>query len=556
MKTQPPEASDPQVALRETRLLVTLVAWQLVLHLWSCLSTRDPRLVPPHALAYLGDLFLLGVAVAGARGLRVMLPGRLRGLGLHLPVASSLVVAPLLAVYPQLLREYLAFPVNVFASDDGSARVLLTEYLGLSRLWPAAAAVMVATAALVVPFRLPDLGRGRLVLWTVIVLAGVATAPHSPHPFLFSLTQEAMGVLQPSVRVVPSLRRPPPRSDAAAAQPAVTWGEDELLADRVFLIVLEGVTSTDFEADFLGTNGAFFSRVKDRATYHRAYHATNLDSYTSLIAMLTSIQVPYRAYADESLYGAVNRAGNLARALHERGYYTAFVSTYEHQPFVPTRSDWDAVLDRGDLPSLEGWVSLGSSRMEAATEDRAALATIVESAVVHPKAFVLHELVYGHSPEWRARTGRTQLAYYDAYLCELLDRLESSGLDARSLLVVVSDHGDRSRASVAENYRVPLLVVGAHVPPGDDTGFRSHLDLQRIVASSMKGVPLPPARSRVDVVGSTERWVYGAIHADGSSLLVDDATGAVLSSQGRLDASKVHVAFQSLVDEFGVRFGQ
>ena len=193
--------------------------------------------------------------------------------------------------------------------------------------------------------------------------------------------------------------------------------------------------------------------------------------------------------------------------------------------------------------------------MEAATEDRAALSTIVETAASHPKSFILHELVYGHSTEWRAKTGKTQLAYYDTYLCDLLDQLTARGLDSRSLLVIVSDHGDRAKAAVVENYRVPLLVVGQHVRPYDDAEFRSHLNLVSIVTSYLTGTALPPPASEAYVVGSTERWVYGTITSTGEHLFIDDTTGTVLSHSGDLNPLKVSEAFQSSLNEFGARFG-
>lgn len=542
---------------RETRLVLAFTALQLVLHLWQCVISGDPRLWPPHAVAYLHDLLLLGALLMGARGVRRFAPERLRSGVEILSVAILLIAGALLAVYPQLLREYLAFPVNVLGAGSGSARVLVTEYLGLSRMWPAGVAFVTASAVLVAPVRLPEWPRARRVLWTIVVALGIVTAPRSPHPFLHSLKEEAVDLFAPSERVVPSLQRPPRWTNAApTATPVSLATGAPLTADHVFLIVLEGVTSADFENEFLNAHSKFLVRVSDRATYFRGYHATNLDSYTSLIAMLTSVQVPYRAYADESLYGAVNQAANLTRSLRDLGFFTLFISTYAHQPFVPTRNDWDQVLDRGDLPAVEGWVSLGSSRMEAATEDRAALSTVVDVASAHPRTFVLHEMVYGHSTEWRAKTGQTQLAYYDAYLLDLLDRLEAKGLGPRSLLVIVSDHGDRSKALVAANYRVPLLVVGAHVPQGDDAEFRSHLDLQGIVASYLTKTALPPPRTETYVVGSTERWVYGAIKANGSYLFIDDETGTVPSVRGDLVASKLHEMFQSSLNEFGVRFGQ
>jgi hypothetical protein len=499
---------------------------------------------------------LLGVVLLGIRGLHRCVPVRLsRGIE-NMAVVIVLILGSILAIYPQLLREHLTFPINVFGADSQSARVLLTEYLGLGRLWPAVVALTVGGVALLLPFRPPAWRRSAFVFWVVVAVLGLITLPRSPHPLFYSLKQSAIYLVTPSERVVLSLQRPARESAPSLPAEHTTIAISEpLSADHVFLIVLEGVTSVNFESEFLAMKSGFYTNVSNRATYFRRYYATNLDSYTSLIAILTSVQVPYRAYADESLYGAVNQSNNLTRTLRNLGFFTAFVSTYEYQPFVPTRSDWDSVLDRRALPSVERWVSLGTSRMEAATEDRAALSTVVGFSVAHPRTFVLHEMVYGHSTEWRAKTGQTQLVYYDAYLRELLERLDAQGLADRSLILVVSDHGDRAKSSVAENYRVPLLVVSAHVPFDVDTAFRSHLDLPGIVASYLTQTDLPPARAENYVVGSTERWVYGTIQENGDYLFIDDQTGTVLSQQGNLQASGVRDAFQSTLDDFGVRFG-
>jgi hypothetical protein len=541
---------------RKIRLIFAVSIWQFILHMWQCLKSGDPRLWPPHAVAFLHDLLLLWALLMVGRVIRRFTPPYLRTAGEVLSVTVLLLAGVMFAIYPQLLREYLAFPINIFATGGGSVHTLLTEYLGLWQLWPAGVALVIASSALVVPVRLPEWRFVRLFFLPIIAVLGIVTLPRSTQPFLHSLKAQVVGLLAWSARVVPPLQRPMLKTEMALASMDVSLAFDlPLTADHVFLIVLEGVTAADFENDFL-TNSHFFPRVRDRATYFRRYYATNLDSYTSLIAMLTSVQVPYRAYADERLYAGVNQAMNLPCSLLAHGFFTLFVSTYAHQPFVPTRNDWAQIMDRGDLPSLEGWVSLGSNRMEAATEDRAALPTIINATAAYPKTFILHELVYGHSTEWRAKTGQSQLAYYDVYLCDLLDRLNAKGLGSHSLFVIVSDHGDRAKASVAENYRLPLLVVGQPGIPAEDMEFRSHLDLQRIVVSYLTKTALPPPRMMTHVVGSSERWVYGIVEANGDHLFIDDESGTISSMQGGVDAMKLFEAFQSSLNAFAVLYGQ
>jgi hypothetical protein len=537
-------------------LLLVFSIWQFLLHGLCVVDSGDPRLLLPHAISFLNDVVVLGAITFIGRSARAAAPERLGPIVDGVMRATLIVTEVFLAAYPQLLREYLTFPMNIFAADISSARIMVTEYLGISRLWPSMVAGIVGMAVLISRFQFSGWRRTRLVLGILIAVAGITTLPRTPHPLLYSVKEALSTLFANSERAVPRLQRPPGRTNDIPLSSTPISASETLTADHVFLVVLEGVICKDFEKDIMQSNSGFLSLERDRAAYFSQYHATNLDSYTSLITMLASIQVPYRAYADESLYEAVYDAPSLTRSLRAAGYFSVFLSTYAVQPFVPTRNDWDQIMDRGNISSLEDWVSVGSSRMEAATEDRAALSIIVDIAFSHPRTFVVHEMVYGHSPEWRAKTGVTQLAYYDAYLRDLVERLKAKGLFSRSLIVVVSDHGDRAKSADAENYRVPLLVLGSTVEPSEDSEFRSHVNLWEIIESYLRKKPLPKPLSEVLVVGSSERWVYGIITANRDYLFLDDLNGVVLSSNGALNVSTVAEKFQKGLDEFGSRYGQ
>jgi len=554
------QANDPDSSLfidRSTRLFLTFAVLQLALHMGSLIFAKDPRMLMPHAVAYLHDLLLLALLCFGSITLCRLVSLRVRPSCRILAISGLFGLGLLLAIYPLFLREYLAFPVNLFSTDTATAGVFFSEYLGIAALWPVAVALTLGIVSLFVPFRISLPRFAHLIIFSFLVIVAALTLPRlSPQPFVYSLQQELVSQIFGGERIVPRLRRPESGSDygnylVTSQLPT----SRELRAKHILLIVMEGVTSKDFEKEFLNRKGGFYKKVKEKAAYFNQYYTTNLDSYTSLISMLTSVQVPYRAYADESLYAAVNNAHSLTENLHNRGYRTFFVSTFEHQPFVPTRTHWDRIMDRGNLPSLDGWVSLGISRMETATEDRAALSTMLDFITTSQKTFILHELAYGHSPEWRAKTGMTQLEYYDTYLADLFDRLTEAHLESSTLIVVVSDHGERSKISDAENYRVPLLVSGPGVHPRVDDTFYSHIDLEGIVAHYLADTALPSKRERIFVVGSTERWVYGEIHNTGNHLFIDDRTGHILAQRGSLDPSKLNSDFQALLDEFGRRYG-
>jgi hypothetical protein len=556
-------ADSASTRTRVTAVALTLACWQLTLHTWLAVSANDPRLWLPHAVSLLHDLLLLALVATLLRLLERVAPA---GLQRTLERFGSLILLALgavLAAYPQLLAAYLATPTNLFVADIAAAKVFLTDYLGLHQLWPS----LVALTLGMLCWRRTELvrlrGRTRKLAAGVLLLTlvcAILTLPRSPHPLVNSLNLQMIQLRSNEVRVVPSLR-PAPTRDAREATvdtpllPAVS-ALGNGTAQHVFLIVMESVGVEDFERDFLGRSGSFHDWAKSRATYFSNYHSTNLDSYTSLIAMLTAIQVPYRAYAGESIYEHVNTAPNLTRSLRARRYHSLFISTYAHQPFVPVSKDWNQIMDRANLPSLDGWTSLDANRMDQASEDRAALKTIVSTAASHPRSFILHELVYGHSPQWQAITGKTQLEYYDQYLTELLACLRSEGLDDEALLVIVSDHGDRGKSELAQSYRVPLLVVGKGVKASADSALRSHLDLPGIIGSYLDGHALPPARQEINIVGSTERWIYGWLDSQQQHILIEDARGVVLSSSGNSDATRVQADFQQAIYRFARRWGK
>ena len=533
-----------------------MILFQLIQHLFMGLHSGDSRLWMPHCVSFLHDLLLISTSIVFVRlMIRIIGPRLQQGAGIA-GLNCVLVIGLALSIYPQLLREYLAFPVNVFATDAATAQRMLTEYLGIQRLWPVVIAALFGIFAMVKPIHIRPSRPCKVALnglMAILTLAAIITLPRSPNPLITSISLQIGEALGSSSRVVPPLKRSPTSESASTSHDLPATSIDQSLADHIFLIVLEGVTAQDFESNFFGRKNGFYHRVMAHTACFRNYHTTNLDSYTSLIAMLTSVQVPYRAYADVTIYEKVNEADNLTRVLRTHGHYGLFISTYSYQPYVPTRKDWDCIMTRQDLPSIDGWVSLGTNRMEQATEDRAALQTMTETAETHARSFILHEMVYGHSPEWEAATGKNRIAYIDEYLNDLLDRLEARGLYQRSLLVIVSDHGDRVKAADRENYRVPLLVVGKDVAPLSDDEFRSHLDLQNIIVSYMNGSPLPSPRSEIHVVGSTERWIYGKITADRQYVFIDDKTGSRLTSFGNLNPINLYHDFQTAIDLFGNR---
>jgi hypothetical protein len=183
-------------------------------------------------------------------------------------------------------------------------------------------------------------------------------------------------------------------------------------------------------------------------------------------------------------------------------------------------------------------------------EDRAAISTIVEFMKSHDRTLVMHEMKFGHSPQWVIKTGKRVPEYCESYFREMLAALAQLDLEKRTLFIVTSDHGDRAEPANPQNYRVPLLLFGAGIKPGTDTRFLCHLDFQQVVGRFLSDLPLPRSRERMTTVGSTESWTYGEIDAAGGHQFIDNAWGIVLARSGQLDPTILHRRFQEYLEKF------
>lgn len=541
------------------KLVLAFIIYQLTLHFYFLLAAKDPKLLPPTLIAFLHDSILLAVLGGIFQLANAVIVRKYKNFPEKMFPGLIVVTGMLFALYPKLLREYLVFPVNIFESDFSSAETLLSDYLGLSAIMPSLIALVIGILIYNLPFQIIIQKKLKIVIsvLSLIVLALTIQQP-SPQPFLYSIQKSIESIASGKKRVVSSLNRDKGKPIIANKVKKLRYsGNENFNYNKILLIVLEGETAASFEEGFLSIKNGFYEEYKKHSAYFSNYYTTNLDSYTSLISMITAVQVPYRAYADESLFEKVNSAPSLTKDFRDRGFYNVFISCYEYQPFVPTRNFWDKIYERKDIREVDKWLTLGSSKMEKATEDKSAISTIIETIKNNERSFILHELVYGHSPEWIATTGKSQNEYHDEYLFDLTNKLKNENLWQNTLLVIVSDHGDRSKSAILENYRVPLLFIGEHINANHQIdSFLTHTELPQLIYHYALNDTLPPSREEIYLIGSTEKWVYGKALGNKESVFIDDARGIVLFRKGSLKATNVQAEFQEYLDSFNHQYGK
>ncbi|NUN10627.1 MAG: sulfatase-like hydrolase/transferase [Ignavibacteriaceae bacterium] len=542
---------------RNGKLLILFSSLQLALHSYYIISSRDPRIFLPGTIAFFHDLTILLLIYLINISVLSILRRNISAVDLIDKLFSILfiIAGAFLSAYPSLTREFLNYPVNLFEGDSGAASMLITEYLGISAFLVPGAALL---AGIIITLHKKRITLPAKIVLPVVVIVFIISAlslrQASPQPLIYSIQNSLEMMMKNETRVVPSLVHSTKSTEMKIK--TLEFPPKEMVEyDNILMIVLEGVTSADFEEEFTQINDGFFESNRTNIIHYNNYFATNLDSYTSLISMLTGVQVPYRAYADAESYSRVNEAPNLAMDMINRGYKNLFISTYQYQPFVPVSQNWSDIIDMLGINSDGEWLALGNNKMESATEDKAAIPYITDYIMKNEKVFLMAELVYGHSPEWRAKTGITQLRYYDSYLTEIKNKLDLAGELSKTLFVVVSDHGNRSLSASASNYRVPLFVYSPECQGGTNNDFLSHLELPEMIYHYSGAAEHPKARDEIFVVGSTEKWIFGKISSNGDYAFILDSRGTVVNRSGDISPAKIQKQFQEYLNSFNYKWG-
>jgi hypothetical protein len=313
--------------------------------------------------------------------------------------------------------------------------------------------------------------------------------------------------------------------------------------DKVIVLVMETMTSEKLELERADLPAQAFLRVGAPEQYTR-YYPNNQDSRTGMLDMLFSRLIPYEAYSDEGFNGYRHLASlpSLVDRMRALSYASAFAVAQTDLEDVVGELGWDSTLHltEGDIVRARaaGLLCFAPDEWERSCEDVTMLPAVLDFVTSHQRAFVYQEFIWGHASEYNTASGKTNAAYYSAYVEALQKSLAERGLLERTLIVLTSDHGfrDRSMQDRPSVYRIPLWFSAPDLPQQRDARLLSHADFGMLLFEH-----LTPSAVRADdnelvmIVGPTGQGNLFAVGRDGYALMRNKAgLDLLIAKEGQL----------------------
>jgi hypothetical protein len=313
--------------------------------------------------------------------------------------------------------------------------------------------------------------------------------------------------------------------------------------NKVIVLVMETMTSEKLELERAELPAEAFLRVGAPEQFTR-YYPNNQDSRTGMLDMLFSRLIPYEAYSDEGFNGYRHLAGvpSLVDRMRALSYATAFAVAQTDLEDVVGELGWDSALHLTEADIVRaraaGLLCFAPDEWERSCEDVTMLPSVLEFVTSHERAFVYQEFIWGHASEYNQASGKTNAAYYSAYVEALQKALADRGLLEQTLIVLTSDHGfrDRSMQDRPSVYRIPLWFAAPDLTQSRDARLLSHADFGMLLFEH-----LTPSAVRADdnelvmIVGPTGQGNLFAVGRDGYALMRNKAgLDLLIAQEGQL----------------------
>jgi hypothetical protein len=313
--------------------------------------------------------------------------------------------------------------------------------------------------------------------------------------------------------------------------------------DKVIVLVMETMTSEKLEQERVDLPPEAFLRTGAPEQFTR-YYPNNQDSRTGMLDMLFSRLIPYEAYSDEGYQGYRHLADapSLVDRMKSLSYKSAFAVAQTELEEVVGELGWDATLHLSEAEIVRaraaGLLCFAPDEYERSCEDVTMLPAVMDFVTTNERAFVYQEFIWGHAAEYNQASGKTNAAYYSAYVEALQKSLAEHGLLERTLIVLTSDHGfrDRGMQDRPSVYRIPLWFSAPDLAPLRDARLLSHADFGMLLFEH-----LTPSAARADdnelvmIVGPTGQGNLFAVGHDGHALIRHKAgLDLLIAQEGQL----------------------
>jgi hypothetical protein len=202
-------------------------------------------------------------------------------------------------------------------------------------------------------------------------------------------------------------------------------------------------------------------------------------------------------------------------------------------------------------------------QFEHSCEDLALLPRVLELIDRHPSLFLYQEFIWGHAAEYNQASGKTNTAYYSAYLDAIVAHLRETGALDKTLIVLTSDHGLRDKGVQRERgvYHLPLWFHAPSLTAQHERALYSHLDFKDLLFEhAFAGAPKPPPSPFVMVIGPTGTQFLTVLTEPGQLLLLKARPGSrhLVHAEGyasREQAARDGADFLRLYDDYQGYFG-
>lgn len=454
-------------------------------------------------------------------------------------------------IYTKFIEDIIKYPINIFGVNLEISQFFINNFLNFGY-----ELLIVFFIAFIFFFSGKfdwKIGKKVKIISVIIFILLFVFSLGKPviNPLVYSVWEEANNKINPSpyrgeierisnVNINLSYNA----RDFSFIDKRLTKSTENIKYDKIIVLAMESVNENYFKSYYGGRK----ILNKTSCKIYDNYHTTNLDSYTSLIAMLDSFLVPYKAYSNEVNYTIMERNNNLVRFFNENGYGTSFISTYDINPYIPNKEDWRDIIERKDFDE-KGYLCLDISKIDSACEDKIAIDRIIDLLKNNKKEFILQEMVYGHLSDWKDKTGIGQIEYYDSFFNELYDKLEKEKLLNETLIVIVSDHGPRTDAFNIENYQIPLALCGDDIKESRNGEFSSHIDFNEIMLNAISGRNIS-RKDKIYTIGSSNEWVYGEITSNSSWVFINNRNLNVKTDMNKEEVISFGKDFQRYLSYF------